>query len=195
MAGSDYLCASNEVASTWADRTMGMTRMAFGPDSNVRGYFHGTSACLSALFRAGRYAEIVELLDVDTIWAYDQWAVQALAALGKKAEAIRYAEGCRSSWEDNRQIDALCEKVLLSSGLVEEAYKRYGLTANRVGTHLAWFRAVVRKYPDKTAAQVIADLVAITPVRRENGSRRQRMPGSTKRPRSLPGPHRATRAR
>ena len=163
---TDYwgdLCASNQVASAWADRLIGVTRRALSSDKNLRGYFHGTSACLSALFRAGRYAEIVDLLDGDTIWAYKQWAVQALAAMGKKAEAIRYAEGCRSPWASDGQIDALCEKVLLSSGLVDEAYTRYGLSANRAGTHLAWFRAVVRKYPDKTAAKVLADLVAITP--------------------------------
>jgi hypothetical protein len=142
---------------------MKMTRTALSPDRNARGFFHGTSACLSALFRAERYAEIVELLEVDTIWEYKQWAVQALVALGRKAEAIRYAEDCRSARQYGRGIDLICEKILLSSGLAEEAYERYGLTANRAGTYLAWFRAVLRKYPDKTAAQVLADLVAITP--------------------------------
>lgn len=42
------LCASKEVASEWADRLIGITRMALNPDKNVHGYFHGTSACLSA---------------------------------------------------------------------------------------------------------------------------------------------------
>ena len=42
-----------------AARRLGITRMALSPDKNLRGHFHGTSACLSALYRAERYAEIV----------------------------------------------------------------------------------------------------------------------------------------
>ena len=61
------LCASPEVASAWADRLLDITRLALSPDKNVRGHFHGTSACLSALYRAGRYAEIVPLLDADVL--------------------------------------------------------------------------------------------------------------------------------
>ncbi len=72
--------------------------MALSPDKNLRGHFHGTSACLSALYRAERFDELVELLRVDTIWPYNQWAIRAMAASGKKAEALRYAESCRSPW-------------------------------------------------------------------------------------------------
>lgn len=63
---ADYwgeLCGSRNVASAWADRLIGITRLAFSPDKNVRAYFHGTSACLSALFAAGRHEELVELGD------------------------------------------------------------------------------------------------------------------------------------
>ena len=48
------LCASKEVASAWADRLVDVTRMALSPDKDLRGFFHGTSACLSALYRAER---------------------------------------------------------------------------------------------------------------------------------------------
>jgi hypothetical protein len=61
----------------------------------VRGHFHGTSVCLSSLYRAERYQEIVELLGGDEIWPYKWWAVKALAAMGSTSEAIRYAEACR----------------------------------------------------------------------------------------------------
>ncbi len=64
------LCESGEVAGAWADRLVGITRLALSPDRNLRGHFHGTSACLSALYRAERYEEIVDLLAVDTIWPY-----------------------------------------------------------------------------------------------------------------------------
>src|SRR4029450_2356979 len=97
--------------------------MALSPDKTLRGHFHGTAACLSALYRAERYTEIVDILQVDTIWPYKRWAVKALAALGKKAEAIRYAESCRGPWTPDDDVDALCEEILLSSGLIEESVR------------------------------------------------------------------------
>jgi hypothetical protein len=51
--------------------------MAVSPDKDLRGHFHGTFACLSALFRAERYGEIVDILQVDAIWTYQRWAVDA----------------------------------------------------------------------------------------------------------------------
>ena len=55
------LCATKEVAAAWADRLIGTTRLALSPDRRVRGFFHGTSACLSALYGAERYQEIIDL--------------------------------------------------------------------------------------------------------------------------------------
>ncbi len=157
------LCASPAVASRWADQLLGITRQALSPDTDVRGHFHGTAACLSALYTAERYDDLVDLLKDERFWPYRRWAVKALAAQGKKAEAIRYAERCRDPWASDLDIDQLCEAILLSSGLVEEAYVRYGLRANRAGTYLAWFRAVARKYPHKRPAEILEDLVAETP--------------------------------
>lgn len=158
------LCASRELASAWADRLLGITRMALSPDPNLRGHFHGTSACLSALYRAGRYGEIVDLVSGDRIlWPYKRWSVKALAAMGKKAEAIRYAESCRGPWTPDGDVDALCEGILRSSGQVDEAYELYGLRANRGGTYLATFRAVAKKYPRKKPSEILADLVQTTP--------------------------------
>jgi hypothetical protein len=157
------LCASQQVASAWADRLIGITRLALSPDKSVRGHFTGTSACLSALHQAERYAETVDLLQADTIWPYKRWAVKALAAMGRKAEAIRYAESCRGPWAADTEVDLECEAILLSSGMIGEAYERYGLRANRGATYLATFRAVARKYPHKAPDEVLADLVKTTP--------------------------------
>jgi hypothetical protein len=156
-------CASQDVASEWADRLIGITRLALSADKSVRGHFHGTSACLSALYRAQRHGEIVDLLQADALWAYKRWAVKALAAMGQKAEAIRYAESCRGPWTNDSEVDAICEEILLSSGFVEEAYARYGLVASRRGTYLATFRAVAKKYPHKDAREILGDLAATTP--------------------------------
>jgi len=163
---ADYwgeMCASKEVASAWADRLLGITRTALSPDKNLRGHFHGSSACLSALFRAERYADILDVLQAESFWPYKRWAVKALGAIGKKVEAIALAESSRGPWTSDADVDALCEEMLLSSDLVEEAYARYGLRANRGGTYLATFRAVAKRYPHKPAERILADLVKSTP--------------------------------
>jgi hypothetical protein len=157
------LCGSRELASEWADRLINITRLALSADKSTRGYFHGTSACLSALFVAGRYDELIELVHADVLWSYKRWAVKALAAQGRGPEAIAYAERCRSPWASDTDIDRLCEQILLASGHAEEAYARYAISANRAATHLGWFRAVAKKYPAKTPAVILADLVAHTP--------------------------------
>jgi len=158
------LCDSKELASRWADRLVGITRMALSPDPDLRGHFHGTSACLSALFHAERYAETVELVAAEPIiWPYKRRAVKALAAMGKKSEAIKHAESCRGPWTYDREVDALCEEILLSGGLVDEAYERYGVRVHQGGTYLATFRAIAKKYPHKSADQILADLVKTTP--------------------------------
>lgn len=157
------LCASKEVASRWASLLLEPTRLALSPDKSVRGHFHGTSACLSALFSAERFDELVDLLQVQTIWPYKHWAVRALAAKGQRDEALRYAESCRSPWASDFEVDAACEDILLSSGMIDEAYARYGVRANQGGTYLATFRSITKKYPHKAASEVLADLVKTTP--------------------------------
>jgi len=157
------LCGTPEIASDWADRLLGTTRLALSPDPELRGHYHGTSACLSALHHAGRHGEIVDLVGDRAIWPYKRWVVTALAAMGRKAEAIRYAESCRGPWTSDWEVDAVCEEILLGSGLVDEAYPRYGLRANRAATYVGTFRAVARRYPHKRPPEILADLVATTP--------------------------------
>lgn len=163
---ADYwgeLCGTAETASAWADRLIGITRLALSPDKNVRGHFHGTSACLSALFAAGRHDELVDLVRGDVFWPYKRWAVKAMVAQGRHAEAIAFAESCRNPWASDQDIDGLCEGILRSTDRMDEAYSRYALTANRTHTYLGWFRAVAKKYPDKSRGAVLLDLVRLTP--------------------------------
>ena len=163
---TDYwgtLCVSKEIASAWADELLWVTTQALSSDPNMRGFFHGTTACLGALFKSERYDEIIEIVGPKNLWDYKRWVMKALAAKGEKSEAIRYAEQSRDPWANDHDINQLCEETLLSSGLVEEAYTRYGLEANRRGTYLAWFRAVTKKYPHKQPAEILEDLVKLTP--------------------------------
>jgi hypothetical protein len=157
------LCGSPAVASAWADELIGTTRLAFSPNSEMHGFFHGAAACLSALYRAGRFDEIIGLVAGKVLWDYKRWAVKALVAQGARAEAIRYAEACRSPWANDSSIDRQCEEILLASGLADEAYRRYGVRANLASTYLASFRAVCQKYPQKAPREVLADLVETTP--------------------------------
>jgi hypothetical protein len=60
-------------------------------------------------------------------------------------------------------IARTCEEILLSSGLSEEAYNCYALAANQSTTYLATFRAIVKKYPHKSASDILRDLVASQP--------------------------------
>jgi len=159
------LCASEETASVWADRLIGTVRQAWNPDPSLRGFYKGTTSCLSALVAAKRYDEVLALLEIapHKMWHYRRYGVKALAALGRKADAIRYAEEGRGLNDNPVLIARACEEVLLSSGHAEESYRRYGLAANQAGTYLATFRAVAAKYPYKTAIDILSDLVKTTP--------------------------------
>jgi hypothetical protein len=159
------LCVSKEVAADWADRLVGTVERSWSRDPSLRGYFHGTIACLSALLQAQRNDEILSLLEKTPyrMWHYQQWGVKALVALGKKTEALRYAEASRGLNDSQVAIARTCEEILLSSGLVDEAYTRYAVLANQGITHLSTFRAIVAKYPRKTPADILHDLAASTP--------------------------------
>jgi hypothetical protein len=165
---ADYwgeLCASRDRASAWADRLIGTVEAAWSPNRRPGGYFHGTIACLSALFHAGRHEELIALLDKAPIslWHYREWGVKALVAMGRKAEAIRYAEAGRGLNDNPIAIARACEEILLSSSLADEAYARYAIAANQGTTFLATFRAIAKKYPTQVPAKILDDLVASTP--------------------------------
>jgi hypothetical protein len=111
-----------------------------------------------------RHQEILDLLAIDsrTIWHYRQYGVKALAATGRSADAVRYAEERRGLNDSPVAIARVCEAVLLAAGDRETAY-RYALMANQTATYAAWFRAVLKKYPERKSADVLRDLVALTP--------------------------------
>ena len=154
---------TKEIAARWADRLIGITSNALSPDPNMRGHYHGTTMCLTSLYRAERFEELLTLLEHEKFWPYKRWSVKALAALGKKSEAIALAEASRGPWTSEADVARLCEEILLSSGLVDEAFERYAADANRAGTYLATFRAVAKRYPTKSEADVLARLVVSTP--------------------------------
>ena len=142
------LCATPERASKWADSFAEGVRMAWDKTSpSTFVHFKGTFACFSALLKAGRNKEVLSLLDRSTYkwWDYRKWGVKALAAMGRKAEAIRYAEDKLEINDSQYEIARTCEEIFLSSGMADEAYARYAIIANRGTTNLATFRAIAKK--------------------------------------------------
>ena len=172
--GVDYLgpvgdrwgdvCGSVEAANQWAEELMPTLRACW-TDPNPGNYFHGATACLSCLLMAGRYEEMLDLLALDRkpFWHYRRYGVEALLAMGKKSEALRYAEASRGLNQPDSTIDQVCEEILISSGLHDEAYRRYGLRTAQGNSYLARFRAVAKRYPMKDASAILADLIAMTP--------------------------------
>ncbi len=79
-----------------------------------------------------------------TFWHDRQWGLKALMAMEKKAEALRYAEDSRGLNEPEHSISKACEEILLTSGMVEEAYAGYAIEANQKTTYMATFRAIVK---------------------------------------------------
>jgi hypothetical protein len=159
------LCATQKLASCWADKFMEELKLYWKLNTKQYGFYKGTIGCLSALFKAGRYEEILELLSLarHKFWHERLWGVKALLAMGKRAEALRYAEETRGLIQPDYRISEVCEAILLGSGMADEAYRRYAFKANQRNTYLATFRAIVRKYPNKNPTEILNDLLAVTP--------------------------------
>lgn len=159
------LCVTSELAAVWAERLIGVVQQIWSGRKDRSGFFHGTYMCLSALLRAGHYDQLLALLEKAPYvsWHDRQWGVKALIAQGRKAEALRYAEMSHGLNNNPESIAQACEEILLSSGLSDEAYQRYAIAANQGTTYLSTFRAIRKKYPHKTPADILNDLVASTP--------------------------------
>jgi hypothetical protein len=163
------LCTTREIASKWADYLSPTltTMWDHCARSGEYGYFKGTTACLSALYSAGRHDELLALIEKSEYryksWHYRVWGAKALAAAGQPTEAIRYAEDSKGLNAPLTAIAAFCEGVLLDSGFADEAYARYAVEATYATTNLATFKAIVKKYPGKPKETILRDLVASQP--------------------------------
>jgi tetratricopeptide (TPR) repeat protein len=164
---ADYwgaMCASRDFASVWADRLIAYMRNV-PRDAGGYGYSSATSPCLSALLHAERYDELFALLEELLVWwEYRRWGFQALARQGRIDEAVRYAEASRSKQDYYAPIARACEELLLSAGRSEEAYTHYAIAAlDYEPTYVARYRALAKKYADKTPRELLDALVTATP--------------------------------
>lgn len=75
ITGAD-LCATQELASAWAVQLLPILKSVLCERKRgTYAFFSGTALCYSALFKADRHDQILELLDMDphTIWPYLVW--------------------------------------------------------------------------------------------------------------------------
>jgi len=158
------LCGSPVVAGRWADELVSTLRSCW-LDPNPGGYFHGATACLSCLLATGRHKELLGLLELPRYpsWHYRRYGVEALLDMGRKAEAVQYADASRGLNQPDTAIDQACEEIQTSSGLCEEAYRCYRLSAAVGNSYIARFRSVAKRYPMKDKLQILSDLIATTP--------------------------------
>lgn len=157
------LCQTSELASYWADNFIDGVKQSW--NSKGYDYYHGTVPCLSALFAAKRYQELLTLLEkapyVD--WSYRAWGVKAFVALGAYEEALAYAKNSHGLNTPRTDIAEACEAILLKMNLSEQAYMDYALEANQKSTYLATYRAIVKKYPNKAPRKILHDLIESYP--------------------------------
>jgi hypothetical protein len=163
------LCATPVIAAKWADYLSPTLTTTWDhcARSGEYGYFKGTTACLSALYAAGRHDELLALIAKSEYryksWHYRAWGAKALTRMGRRDEAIQYAQDSKGLNAPLTAIAAFCESVLLDAGFSDEAYARYAIEATYASTNLATFKAVVKKYPHMPRETILRDLVASQP--------------------------------
>jgi hypothetical protein len=159
------LCAGRDLASQWANEFFPHLEFAAKPGRRDSPYFRATPACFSALFAAQRYEEILDLVSRPKFhwWSERRWGVRCLAAMGKTTQAIELAVSKPELNDPPADIARACEDILLKAGMYEEAYTRFALKANQAMTHLARFRAIAKKYPNKAPAKILQDIVSENP--------------------------------
>lgn len=131
------LCATPELASSWADQFLPTLRSVLRERKRgIYAFFPGTTLCYSALFKAGRHDELLELLATDPhpIWPYLAWGARVLAARGQVDEAIAYLRDRAGSTTSLETIARFAEETLLKAGRRAEAFDQYALLANQANS-------------------------------------------------------------
>lgn len=160
------VCASPTLASRWADDLLPSVRGAMADRRRgVYAFSKATTPCLSALFTAGRFDELEQLLALDPkpFWHDQQWKAKVHAARGDVDGAIRVIEAMRGPHAPGAALSALAEQMLHEAGRSEEAYARYAIAAHSAHTHVATYRAIAKRYPSIDAQRILGDLIASSP--------------------------------
>jgi tetratricopeptide (TPR) repeat protein len=153
------LCAEPHLASRWADELLPLVRRVMAERRRgVYAYTKSSTPCYSALYKAGRCDELLEVLALEPKpwWHDQQWVARVLAARGDIDGAVQTLERARA-------ISAMAEGLLLSAGRIEEAFQRYAIEAGRANTHIGTYRNITRKYPGIEPRRILGELIASMP--------------------------------
>ena len=157
------IAAYPALMSLHADRDLKMIEAAWSDHMHFIHVPTGTLT-LSCLLEAGRYDELLELLErkKTRLWFDEQFGAEALLRQGREDDALARAEALlldqRRQW-GHVEIAAFCERILVSQGREEEAYRRFGLPSVSGNTYLAMWRDLVKRYPDLDARRILEDLM------------------------------------
>ncbi len=160
------LCATKELASTWADQLQPTLKNVMRERTpGTYAFFSGTTLCYSALFKTDRHDQILELLAMDPhpIWSYRVWGAKVLATRGQIDESIAYLRERAGSTTSETFIARFAEEELLKAGRRAEAFNQYALLANQANSNLSTFRALTKKYPELAKDRLLNHLIASTP--------------------------------
>ena len=157
------IAAYPALMSLHADRDLKMIEAAWSDHMHFIHVPTGTLT-LSCLLEAGRYDELLELLErkKTRLWFDEKFGAEALLRQGREDDALARAEALlldqRRQW-GHVEIAAFCERILVSQGREEEAYRRFGLPSVSGNTYLAMWRDLVKRYPDLDARRILEDLI------------------------------------
>jgi hypothetical protein len=141
------LCATPELASNWADQLL-PTRGSVLRERRRGTYalFSETIPCYSALFKAGRHEELLELLSMDPhpIWQYLVWGRARPRRRGNRLRAR--PRGKHHQLRNHRTF--FCRGGAAQGGRRAEAFDQFALLAHQAYSNLSTFRALAKKYPE-----------------------------------------------
>lgn len=160
------LCVTEELASRWADELLPTVRRVHQErQAGKFGWFTGTAACLSALYKAQRHDELLQVLDLNPrpSWHESVWGARVLLAKGQVDEGIAYLERRCAQQVSTGALASFAEDALLQAGQRQRAYERYALTAHQANSRLATYRSLAKAYPEIGSDQLLRDLIRSTP--------------------------------
>lgn len=149
-----------EIAQDWVN-TLLPTHLMVWSQGKSGGYFQGSFACLSAMLAAGRYQELLEVIEKAPYlsFGFRKFGVKALVAMGKHDQAIAYAQASVGLNDSHNRMSAVCEDILISQGRWREGYEEYGLYAEWSGSYVQRFRNLVKQYPQIPKEEILEDLI------------------------------------
>ena len=158
-------CAIDEILNYWADEFLPVVKMVF--QSTVPGsYFKGVEPCLACLYEVGRHDEIIDLLkDREKLFFdYRQYEIKVIAARGDLDRALEIVdEYLYHPYTSPYLVARLGEELLIKSGRIEEAYRRYAFRIPFQTTGLATFNAIRKKYTKISPQRILSDLIDADP--------------------------------